>query len=360
MPMGELPQRSRDQKGLLRNPFFYARIQAAPHSVKKCTLWRFECPVRACNSTAFLRAFLKFPDATTLRPPLRTLDPQASRKSTPRLLSRSTRVSMYFLPTLSADELQRYHRAVARSTEVRNHFDMLQWLQGDIQRYLPHDILIAAWGDFEQGPILHDIISPLAGVRSRSSNGQTVSPMMRELFARWNALGKRSFALHVGDGGFLLQQALLEHELGSALKRMRYATVHGIVDERGSHDCLYVSFSATTRLGKEEPGAMAAMLPYIDTALRQVSHLPHQNKTLAEPAGAAQVLVSQHYHLTQREHEVLHWVAKGKTNIEIALILEISAFTVKNHMQRMFKKLDVSNRAQAVSKLVPVPGRHGN
>ena len=168
---------------------------------------------------------------------------------------------MYFFPTLSADELQRYHRAVTRSSEVRNHFDMLEWLQGDIQRYLPHDILIAAWGDFEQGPILHDIISPLAGVRSRSSNAQTVSPMMRELFARWNALGKRSFALHVGDGSFLLDQALLEHELGSALKRMRYATVHGIVDERGSHDCLYVSFSATTRLGKEEPGAMAAMLP---------------------------------------------------------------------------------------------------
>ena len=35
------------------------------------------------------------------------------------------------------------------------------------------------------------------------------------------------------------------------------------------------------------------------------------------------------------------------------MILTISAFTVKNHMQRVFRKLDVSNRAQAVNKYRP-------
>ena len=59
------------------------------------------------------------------------------------------------------------------------------------------------------------------------------------------------------------------------------------------------------------------------------------------------------YNLTKREAEVLRWVARGKTNAEIARNLHISAFTVKNHMCRLFQKLDVSNRAQAVSKLVP-------
>jgi DNA-binding CsgD family transcriptional regulator len=32
------------------------------------------------------------------------------------------------------------------------------------------------------------------------------------------------------------------------------------------------------------------------------------------------------------------------------MILNISAFTVKNHLQRIFKKLDVLNRAQAATK----------
>ena len=55
--------------------------------------------------------------------------------------------------------------------------------------------------------------------------------------------------------------------------------------------------------------------------------------------------------MSQREREIMNWVCKGKTNQEIGMILEISAFTVKNHLQRIFKKLDVMNRAQAVSKV---------
>lgn len=47
---------------------------------------------------------------------------------------------------------------------------------------------------------------------------------------------------------------------------------------------------------------------------------------------------------------MLRWVALGKTNPEIGTILHISSFTVKNHMQRLFKKLNVTNRAQAVGK----------
>ena len=46
----------------------------------------------------------------------------------------------------------------------------------------------------------------------------------------------------------------------------------------------------------------------------------------------------------------MHWVSIGKTNAEIGSILDISAFTVKNHLQRIFKKLDVFNRMQAVTK----------
>ena len=54
--------------------------------------------------------------------------------------------------------------------------------------------------------------------------------------------------------------------------------------------------------------------------------------------------------LSARETEVLRWIALGKTNTEIGSILNISAFTVKNHVQRILKKLDVSNRTQAVGK----------
>jgi DNA-binding CsgD family transcriptional regulator len=54
--------------------------------------------------------------------------------------------------------------------------------------------------------------------------------------------------------------------------------------------------------------------------------------------------------LSAREAEILRWIALGKTNPEIGSILNISSFTVKNHVQRILKKLDVTNRTQAVGK----------
>ncbi len=54
--------------------------------------------------------------------------------------------------------------------------------------------------------------------------------------------------------------------------------------------------------------------------------------------------------LTAREREVLDWVAEGKSNPEIGLILGISARTVQTHLEHVFTKLGVVSRAQAVAE----------
>lgn len=56
--------------------------------------------------------------------------------------------------------------------------------------------------------------------------------------------------------------------------------------------------------------------------------------------------------LTARERECLRWVADGKTDWEIGMILSISAATVKFHLDRARVKLDATTRAQAVARLV--------
>ncbi len=58
------------------------------------------------------------------------------------------------------------------------------------------------------------------------------------------------------------------------------------------------------------------------------------------------------YHLTGREREVLTWVGRGKTSSEIATILGLSERTVNFHCERAMKRLDVTNRTQAVAKAV--------
>ena len=52
--------------------------------------------------------------------------------------------------------------------------------------------------------------------------------------------------------------------------------------------------------------------------------------------------------LSQRENEVLDWVAQGKSNDQISEILGISVNTLKTHLKRIFTKLGVENRTAAV------------
>ena len=53
--------------------------------------------------------------------------------------------------------------------------------------------------------------------------------------------------------------------------------------------------------------------------------------------------------LTPRETEVLSWVAKGKTNRDIAEILGMSPRTVNKHLEHVFEKLGVETRAAAAA-----------
>jgi transcriptional regulator EpsA len=261
---------------------------------------------------------------------------------------------MAFLPSVSPGDIHNFYSVVTRSVGVRSHLQMLHWLQGEMQAYLPHSIMIAAWGDFHDGGVIqNDILSSLAGVRSQNANPNTLNPLLLDLFQLWAKSGCKPHALNSRERGFLLQDTGLKCALGDALQNMRSAMVHGINDERGHQDCLYVVFSEKLCFDDNNRDAMTVILPFMDTALRQIDHLPHQiqPKLPAKPTEIVDVKLTNTQDLSEREAEILRWVAMGKTNPEIGSILSISTFTVKNHMQRVYKKLDVLNRAQAVNKI---------
>lgn len=54
--------------------------------------------------------------------------------------------------------------------------------------------------------------------------------------------------------------------------------------------------------------------------------------------------------ISQREMKVLQLMAEGSTNQEIANALFVSLNTIKTHTSRLFEKLDVKRRTQAVEK----------
>ena len=64
----------------------------------------------------------------------------------------------------------------------------------------------------------------------------------------------------------------------------------------------------------------------------------------------------RHRTLTRREREVLLWLTRGKSNTEIAEILGITPATVGKHLERIYPKLGVENRAAAISAISETNG----
>jgi DNA-binding NarL/FixJ family response regulator len=87
---------------------------------------------------------------------------------------------------------------------------------------------------------------------------------------------------------------------------------------------------------------VASCPPKLLTTLIQFVSRKHFSRFEAlRPQGSAKRV------LTQRQFELLGLVAKGLTNKEIGTTLNVSEFTVKNHMRRIMKQVDVGNAIQA-------------
>lgn len=79
----------------------------------------------------------------------------------------------------------------------------------------------------------------------------------------------------------------------------------------------------------------------------QISSGEHLLRVAEMVDGRPSDILRKSFDLTGREAEVLMWIANGKSNKEIAAILEMSPRTVNKHLDRIFGKLGVENRTSA-------------
>lgn len=86
----------------------------------------------------------------------------------------------------------------------------------------------------------------------------------------------------------------------------------------------------------------------------------HAGESSLDPAIATKVMnymmnagqIPMEIELSERESEVLAEVARGRTNIEIGDHLNISGRTVQGHLRKIFDKLGVYSRTEAVTKAI--------
>lgn len=72
-------------------------------------------------------------------------------------------------------------------------------------------------------------------------------------------------------------------------------------------------------------------------------------RLIEDDEAAGHSVLKERLSLTKREAEVLSWLAKGKSNKDIGEILELSPRTVNKHLEQIYSKLGVENRASAAA-----------
>lgn len=235
---------------------------------------------------------------------------------------------------------------IQRSYTIESHLDFFNWQQEYVMPIFQHDILIAVWGDFEKGDLNYDVCSKENGIRTENllNSPKNINGFVNNLYKNWLSNEKRWY--RIDDFFSIIDEADLPEFFNNELKYISSIVVYGVNDIRGNNNCIYLFLDKRSEF--PVPNLLLGMLmPHLDAALRRIESFEKRY-----PSGASEEeYFSQG--LTEREHEILHWVKMGKTNTEISQILEISLNTVKNHLKRIFAKLDVSTRAHAVATYVP-------
>ena len=255
---------------------------------------------------------------------------------------------------LTAEENARFLHLVASCGHITTHYELFLLARGALQFFLPHDILIAAWGDFRAHDPQFDVISNIPGMRTNRVCNKLVL-LAKRLHKIWINGGSQPIVL---NKGVREQRACADDACTRpcALLDMRLTVAHGIRNKRDGCDSLYIALrpSPFAKNGAETRSRYLAdaVIHQIDVAYRKVAALHTATAPFDErpPSNLLSVL-------SAREEEITNWVCQGKTNGQIAQILSISVNTVKNHVHRIFDKLGADNRTHAVVKYRDAAGR---
>jgi transcriptional regulator EpsA len=249
---------------------------------------------------------------------------------------------------LDVEQRQVFMEVIEESLRVSQRTHMFNWLQAGFQYLLGHEVMIFGvkaeeTGDynFEYFSIsryfddarFKEVIARDAGLLYQALRlwKKTAAPVI--VTSQQQAADYNSYSvLNIPEAD------LKASELGSIV-------AHGFGDNNNQVS----TFVAFARLSKQADNHKT------NTSHAHVLELimPHLHCGLIRVASSRGNLVftgKASKKITWRESEILQWVHMGKTNWEIATILDISPLTVKNHVQNILRKLDVQNRGQAAVK----------
>jgi transcriptional regulator EpsA len=240
---------------------------------------------------------------------------------------------------LNAQLLESLLLNIDASLRVHTRPQLFGWTQGMLQNLVRHDLLLCALR--EGRATTHQVdcfASPwIDSDRVRALLERDVELVTR-LAKRWVEAEFHPIACEVTGA-----EAFAGGEFAAELRGLGADSVmvHGTYDSLGTPVSLFVLGGMYGDLGPEEAFLLELIVPFL--------HLAWMRSHLARPVEHAEAAHTANV-LTAREQEILRWIHLGKSNFEIGVILGISPLTVKNHVQKILRKLNVRNRTQAVGR----------
>lgn len=236
----------------------------------------------------------------------------------------------------SRQEQEYLLRAIESGVRVASLNQFFLWTQGQMQALLPHQVLacmhFAPGGSLLRLECVHGTVLQPAALAQLSANRDGLAARIgRHCLqgGRLPALG--DFASAVAQDGLEGFRAELECAgFDSVLVHGTGQTLDGA--------SVFALFGLPMRPSARHAYFLELLLPHLHLALMRLPNTV-QAGGMAPPRP-----------LSAREAEIMAWLREGKSNGEMAQILGISALTVKNHLQRIYRMLGVSNRAHALAR----------
>lgn len=254
---------------------------------------------------------------------------------------------------LSPVAAQALLRLIEAAPEVRRRYQFFTWLQGLLDPLLPHTVAVCGAYSRARRQLVFEVFNavPLSQ-RALAQFAAPDSPLLLHLSQAWIQAGGRPLVRPLADAVRVVPEVDLQSLASAGIERLM---VHGVsLPDRLPE---IVTLFVLAGPGDSQGGTASPLHRLLDLAVHPLHAaflraLSQERELGMQPVWAPSAPATPALRtprVTAREAQILSWVREGMNNQQIGVELGISALTVKNHIQKILRKLGASNRAHAVA-----------
>ncbi len=243
---------------------------------------------------------------------------------------------------LKEADRERFAEIVETSIDVGSRQQFFVWTQSSVQALVPHEILICGIEDGSRnGMAMHHFS---ASRYFRQEQFEVVSNPLTGLIPRLMAVAQGSaepVILCPFDSPKAADAELLALVMDNELKNLAAQLVAGT---RGKIEAFYVFSRISVALDRRLGYVLELLLPHVHSAFLRVLATERRLANLNSQRSGRLI--------TPRQEQILNLLKTGKTNSEIAAVLDCSPWTIKNHIQAILRRLDSNTRTHAIVRAI--------